>query len=155
MCGLRKRIASLVFVAAVISSCSLSATASPTTTVITPPPITTIIQPPPVTVTPPPITTVIQPPPVTVTQTPPPPATEAAVRYGWGASLPGSDEFNYIGAPDGTKWRVAGECWPGHNGNGRRCGSRSTVDGNKLIQTGLSNGDSAWLGSKTSKRYGR
>ncbi|TCK26879.1 family 16 glycosylhydrolase [Pseudonocardia endophytica] len=81
--------------------------------------------------------------------------TTAAERYDWGAPLPGSDEFTYTGPPDPAKWNVAGECWAGHAGNGGRCASRSTVDGSKLVQTGLANGNSAWLGSKTSQRYGR
>lgn len=84
-----------------------------------------------------------------------PAATSAAAKFGWGAPLPQSDEFNYTGRPDGTKWDVAGECWTGHAGNGRRCASRSTVDGSKLVQTGLSNGDSAWLASKLNQRYGK
>ena len=50
---------------------------------------------------------------------------------------------------------MAGECWAGHAGNGGRCASRSTVDGSKLVQTGLANGNSAWLGSKVDQRYGR
>lgn len=81
--------------------------------------------------------------------------TSAAERYGWGTPLPGSDEFDYTGPPDPAKWNVAGECWAGHAGNGKRCASRSTVDGSKLVQTGLANGDSAWLGSKTDLRHGR
>ena len=81
--------------------------------------------------------------------------TTAAERHGWGAPLPGSDEFDYTGKPDPAKWNVAGECWPGHAGHGRRCASRSTVDGSKLVQTGLANGDSAWLASKIDQRYGR
>jgi hypothetical protein len=81
--------------------------------------------------------------------------TTAAERYDWGTPLPGSDEFDYTGKPDPAKWNVAGECWAGHAGNGGRCASRSAVDGSKLVQTGLANGDSAWLGSKVDQRYGR
>lgn len=85
----------------------------------------------------------------------PPPAMSAAERYGWGAPGAGSDEFGYSGVPDPAKWSQAGQCWPGHAGNGRRCASRSRVDGSKLVQTGLANGDSAWLASRTEQRYGR
>ncbi|MDQ4117170.1 MAG: family 16 glycosylhydrolase [Actinomycetota bacterium] len=82
-------------------------------------------------------------------------APTAAERYGWGTPLPGSDEFDYTGRPDPAKWNVAGECWAGHAGNGGRCAGRSTVDGSKLVQTGLANGNSAWLASKVDQRYGR
>ncbi len=35
--------------------------------------------------------------------------TSAAVKYGWGTALPGSDEFNYSGTPDSNKWGIYGE----------------------------------------------
>ncbi|MFC5952360.1 glycoside hydrolase family 16 protein [Pseudonocardia lutea] len=79
----------------------------------------------------------------------------AAERYGWGTPLPQSDEFDYTGAPDSAKWSTINGCWAGHNGNGKRCGDRSTVDGEKLVQTGLRNGDTGWLASKLDQRYGR
>lgn len=99
-------------------------------------------------------------PPPTTEQPPPAPAPgtggTAAERFGWGAPIAaGSDEFSYTGRPDPAKWVPAGECWAGHAGNGRRCASRSTVDGGKLVQTGLANGDTAWLGSRLNQRYGR
>ncbi|WP_405419673.1 glycoside hydrolase family 16 protein [Pseudonocardia alni] len=87
--------------------------------------------------------------------TPRPGATSAGERYGWGAPLPASDEFDYTGPPDPAKWNQAGECWPGHAGNGGRCASRSTVKDGKLVQTGLRNGDSAWISSKFNQQYGR
>ncbi|MEQ3541546.1 family 16 glycosylhydrolase [Pseudonocardia tropica] len=82
-------------------------------------------------------------------------AASAAERYGWGTPLPASDEFDYTGPPDPAKWNQAGECWPGHAGNGGRCASRSTVKDGKLVQTGLRNGDSAWISSKFNQQYGR
>lgn len=84
-----------------------------------------------------------------------PESTSAAERYGWGAPGPGSDEFDYTGAPDPSRWSQAGECWAGHAGNGRRCASRSWVDGSKLVQTGLFDGDSGWVASRTNQQYGR
>ncbi|MBP2371106.1 glycoside hydrolase family 16 protein [Pseudonocardia parietis] len=69
--------------------------------------------------------------------------------------MPASDEFRYEGPPDPEKWNHAGECWAGHDGNGGRCASRSTVDGEKLVQTGLANGDSAWIASRFDQQYGR
>ncbi|MEJ8278243.1 glycoside hydrolase family 16 protein [Pseudonocardia spirodelae] len=81
--------------------------------------------------------------------------TTAAETYGWGTPTTGSDEFDYTGAPDPARWTRAGECWPGHAGNGRRCASRSTVNGSALVQTGLAGGDSAWLASRAERRYGR
>ncbi|MEU6700343.1 family 16 glycosylhydrolase [Pseudonocardia sp. NPDC046786] len=82
-------------------------------------------------------------------------ADTAAERHGWGTPLPASDEFDYVGPPDPERWHHAGECWPGHDGNGGRCASRSTVDGEKLVQTGLANGDSAWIASRFNQQYGR
>ncbi|MBW0104095.1 family 16 glycosylhydrolase, partial [Pseudonocardia sp. KRD291] len=81
--------------------------------------------------------------------------TEAAKRYGWGAPGPGTDEFNYTGAPDPAKWSQAGECWAGHDGNGGRCASKSRVDGSKLVQTGTADGDTGWIASRTNQKYGR
>ncbi|OLM16300.1 hypothetical protein Ae707Ps1_0558 [Pseudonocardia sp. Ae707_Ps1] len=86
---------------------------------------------------------------------PKPGAPTAAERFGWGTPLPASDEFDYTGRPDPERWNHPGECWPGHDGNGGRCLSRSTVDGEKLVQTGLRNGDSAWISSKFNQQYGR
>jgi hypothetical protein len=79
----------------------------------------------------------------------------AAERYGWGAPLPQSDEFNYTGQPDASKWVNIDGCWSGHDGNGQRCGANSTVDGEKLIQKGNANGDTGWLASKLDQQYGR
>ena len=97
-----------------------------------------------------------------VTQPPvtdPPPATgtaTAAERFGWGNKIAtASDEFNYTGAPNSAVWHQAGQCWPGHAGNGGRCASNSKVDGSKLIQTGEANGDSGWLAARQGQKYGR
>ncbi|WP_197519789.1 family 16 glycosylhydrolase [Pseudonocardia sp. HH130630-07] len=86
---------------------------------------------------------------------PKPGAPTAAERFGWGTPLPASDEFDYTGPPDPERWNTAGECWPGHAGNGGRCASRSTVKDGKLVQAGLENGDSAWLASRFDQQYGR
>ncbi|WP_344741752.1 glycoside hydrolase family 16 protein [Pseudonocardia halophobica] len=93
-------------------------------------------------------------PPVAVPPVPAEPDT-AAEKYGWGTPLPESDEFDYTGAPDSAKWDTINGCWAGHNGNGKRCGANSTVDGEKLIQKGSENGDTGWLASKLDQRYGR
>lgn len=142
--------------------CAGSSTATPKTPA---PPVTTTPAPP--TTTPPATTTPKPPvsssppvepstaPPVSTTTPPTPAALTAAERFGWGTPLPGSDEFNYTGRPDPNKWSTAGECWAGHAGNGKRCASTSVVDGTKLVQTGKTNGDSAWLGSRTGQQYGR
>lgn len=93
--------------------------------------------------------------------TPPPTGTgtEAAVKYNWGAAVPAfTDEFNYVGAPDAAKWYNPGSgaaCWSGHDGNGKRCGDRSTVDGAKLVMTGLANGDTGLIGQLANRQYGR
>ncbi|MFI5841758.1 glycoside hydrolase family 16 protein [Catenuloplanes sp. NPDC051500] len=104
--------------------------------------------------------------PATPPPTTPPPtgADTAAARYGWGTPLPASDEFDYgsVAAPaqpDATKWTHAGSeasgCWPGHNGNGRRCEENSRVLGGIMRMTGESGGDSGLLGSRFAQRYGR
>ena len=79
--------------------------------------------------------------------------TMAAVRHGWGAPLAQSDEFGYTGAPKSTKWSLYSG--PGHGGNGRRVPERCTVDGEKLVITGLENGDSGGMAHRFDQQYGR
>jgi hypothetical protein len=88
--------------------------------------------------------------------------TEAAVRYDWGEPLPISDEFDYTGPVDPTKWatpdgNVGGTegCWEGHNENGRRCAGNSTVADGILTMTGEENGDTGWLRQEYETQYGR
>jgi hypothetical protein len=82
--------------------------------------------------------------------------TTAAEKFGWGTPLPASDEFNYTGAPDSTKWNNAAPgCGEGHNGNGLRCGGNSQVNGMALVQTGTADGATGWMGSKLDQKYGR
>ena len=81
--------------------------------------------------------------------------TVAAIRHNWGPPLAKSDEFNYVGPPDPSKWKLPGTGWAGHAGNGRRLASRQTVDGTKLIMTGLANGDSGWMQHLVDQQYGR
>lgn len=118
------------------------------------PPTTTVR---PTTTAPPPVTS--KPLPTTVTSLPRPVVDEAAIKLNWGAPIPAvSDEFNYVGAVNPNKWYTPGSgngCWAGHNGNGRRCGDRSVVDGQKMVMSGLANGDTGLIGQKTSRQYGR
>lgn len=111
----------------------------------------------------PPTSSTPEPPVETTTPAPPPPTTTppvpaaltAAERLGWGTPIVGaSDEFNGTRV-DTAKWELPGECWPGHDGNGKRCASNSVVANGVLTQTGEANGDSAWLASKYDTRYGR
>lgn len=109
-------------------------------------------------VTPPTSTT----PPPTTTTVPPPAGDTAAARFGWGAPLPVSDEFNYVGAPDPAKWNAPNGteggtpgCWPGHAGNGRRCAKNATVNGSTMVMRGETNGDSGWLAQRRDAQYGR
>jgi hypothetical protein len=93
-------------------------------------------------------------------QTYTPDLTQAAVKYSWGSPLAVSDEFNYGTAAspvpaDATKWSDAGNCFAGHNGNGRRCGKNSVVDGSKLVMTGEAGGDTGWLAQELDRQYGR
>lgn len=120
------------------------------------PPVTT--DPP---VTDPPETT--EPPATTeppTTTTPPPASDSAAQKNGWGAPIAAySDEFNYTGAPNASKWSMpsskAQGCWAGHAGNGRRCADNTTVNGSAAVMTGEANGDTGWLRSKQVADYGR
>ena len=81
--------------------------------------------------------------------------TQAAIRHGWGTPHPLSDEFDYEGPPNSTKWALPGANWAGHAGNGRRRPERQTVTGGKLIMTGLQNGDSGWCRHRLDVQYGR
>jgi hypothetical protein len=91
--------------------------------------------------------------------TDPPPATDtttAAGRFGWGVPIPAySDEFDYTGAPNPSKWSLPGSDWAGHDGNGRRRPERQTVQDGRLIMTGLANGDSGWMANRLNQEYGR
>jgi hypothetical protein len=96
--------------------------------------------------------------------TPPDQDDTAAARHNWGTPLPASDEFDYgspasPAVPDRTKWSIAGgavdACEPGHVKNGRRCDKNTRVLGGIARLTGESNGDTGWLGSKLSQKYGR
>lgn len=83
----------------------------------------------------------------------------AAQKFNWGTPV-WADEFNYGSEAnpvevDQSKWEDAGGCFAGHNGNGRRCGKNSRVDGSKLVMTGDENGDTGWLKSKMARTYGR
>lgn len=139
----------------IVAPCS-STPAPPTTTVAAP---TTTVAPPTTTV--PPSSTTVTPPTTTAaptsTSTPPPAGdqSQAATRLGWGTPSVKSDEFNYTGGPDLTRWDVLSGCSTGHDGNGQRCAARSAVAGGYLRETGLGNGQTGWLGSKVNQRYGR
>jgi hypothetical protein len=97
--------------------------------------------------------------------TQPPPGddqSQAAVKYGWGAPLPISDEFDYTGPVNPAKWDVpSGDeggtagCWPGHDDNGRRCAKNSTVANGIMTMLGEANGDTGWLEQRMETRYGR
>jgi hypothetical protein len=77
----------------------------------------------------------------------------AAGRLGWGAPLDVSDEFDYTGSPNSSKWAVYNGA--GHDGNGRRLPARVTVDGAKLVGTGLANGDSFGMAHRLDQQFGR
>ena len=79
----------------------------------------------------------------------------AAAAKGWGTPLPASDEFNYTGAPDTTKWTNVWKCVKGNAGKGLRCPENSTVADGYLRQTGEADGTTGWMGNKASQKYGR
>lgn len=73
--------------------------------------------------------------------------TSAATNLNWGSPIPaGSDEFNYTGSPDSTKWSLYKG--PGHHNKGRRVPGQNTVANGALSITGLSNGDTGGMSSK-------
>jgi hypothetical protein len=77
----------------------------------------------------------------------------AATKFGWGAPLGASDEFEYAGAPSSAKWGMYDG--PGHDGNGRRVPARATVANGRLIGTGLANGDSFGMSHRFYQQFGR
>jgi hypothetical protein len=84
--------------------------------------------------------------------------TQAAVLKNWGAPRADfSDEFEYVGATDATKWSQSkASCDPTpHNSEARRCPEKSTVDGGKLTMTGSADAKSGWLGNRWKTTYGR
>ena len=87
---------------------------------------------------------------VTTVSTPIDTTTAAGVK-GWGKPIK-TDQFNRTGAP-GADWGVYDG--PGHSGNGRRVPARVTVDGSKLVGTGLNNGDSFGMSHRFYQQYGK
>lgn len=78
----------------------------------------------------------------------------AAGKLNWGAQLDSSDEFNYSGAPDATKWSVYNS--PGHAGNGVRSPARISVANGKLTITGLAgSANTGGMAHKTERQYGK
>ena len=88
------------------------------------------------------------------TPTPAATGTEAAVRNGWGTPF-ASDEFNYVGAPNSTKWSVFKSA--GHANKGLRRPAQSTVNGSYLRITGTSAGTTGGMSFKPDRgsTYGR
>lgn len=77
----------------------------------------------------------------------------AATNLNWGTPVDG-DEFNYVGAPDATKWSVYDST--GHAGKGIRSPGQVAVDGSKMVITGTSSGTSAGMRAKFGlRKYGR
>lgn len=77
----------------------------------------------------------------------------AATKLNWGTPTAG-DEFNYVGAPDVTKWSVHNGA--GRNGNGVRSPHQVSVDGSKMVMTGTPNGTTAGMSAKFARqKYGR
>lgn len=87
---------------------------------------------------------------------PPPPATgdTAAGRLGWGEPS-WSDDFS-SGVIDSAKWHNAPAVgMPGHNRNGRRIASSTTIVDGVLTLHGYPNGDTGWIRQKLPTTYGR
>ena len=79
--------------------------------------------------------------------------TQAATTLGWGSVVTG-DEFNYTGAPDGTKWSVYNSS--GHAGNGLRSPKAWSVANGVATVSGDSAGTTGGMSAKFAKqKYGR
>lgn len=82
-----------------------------------------------------------------------PKSDSAAINFDWGAPIDG-DEFDYVGAPDPTKWSVYNSA--GHAGNGIRSPQQAAVDGSKMVITGTPEGTTAGMSAKFGRqKYGR
>ena len=82
-----------------------------------------------------------------------PDGVQAATSRGWGAPVAG-DEFDYVGAPNPTKWNVYNS--PGHAGNGVRSPRQVAVDGAKVTITGTPDGTTGGMSANFDRRkYGR
>lgn len=80
----------------------------------------------------------------------------AAERYGWGKPHPISDEFDYAGPPDPTRWILPGAGgWDGHNGNGRRMPDNVFVRDGIMTLRGDANGHTGWVRQRLATRHGR
>ena len=95
--------------------------------------------------------------PVAPPATPPGPSpvtsTSAADVFGWGPLVDG-DEFNYVGAPDHSKWTVYNG--PGNAGKGLRSDAQVTVDGSEVVITGNADGTTGGMSAKFDQRmFGR
>jgi len=78
----------------------------------------------------------------------------AAGKLGWGTPLSQSDEFNYSGAPDSTKWSVYNG--PGHSGNGIRSPQRVSVANGIMKLEGLAgSANTAGVSHKLNRQYGK
>jgi hypothetical protein len=75
-----------------------------------------------------------------------PDPTVAADRLGWGTPTQ-SDEFNYSGAPDSTKWLPST--------GGKWDVTRGTVDGSKLAISGSPSGQTLQIAHRFGQQYGR
>ena len=83
----------------------------------------------------------------------PPDGLQAATTLGWGTPVAG-DEFNYVGAPNATKWNVYKSV--GHAGNGVRSPQQVAVDGSKVTITGRPDGTTGGISANFDRRkYGR
>jgi hypothetical protein len=79
--------------------------------------------------------------------------TQAASTLGWGSVVAG-DEFNYTGAPDGTKWSVYNST--GHAGNGLRAPKAWSVANGVATVSGDSAGTTGGMSAKFARqKYGR
>jgi beta-glucanase (GH16 family) len=79
----------------------------------------------------------------------------AAENFAWGNPTTASDEFDYEGRPDPSRWILPDGCWDGNAGKGRRCQGNVTVHDGVLRLYGDANGDTGWIRQRLDTRYGR
>jgi hypothetical protein len=81
-------------------------------------------------------------------------STEAAVLYSWGTPLASSDELNYTGTPNSSKWGSPYN-GPGHDGNGTRTPDAIEMTGSGMRIHGYADGRQGGIAHSLNQQYGK